>query len=227
MKIAIVEDEIITAMFIKETILDLDYEVVGIFNSYETMSIFLQTNKIDFILMDIKINGEKDGIESACTLQKEYPSLQTIFITSFTDSQTIQKAKKASPIGYITKPINEAAIEAVLMVAENIINKKASECLNDVQISPYNYDLKRQELYHDDKLIKLTENETSCLELLIYNRNNFVNQDIIIEKIWGPESNRMSSLRELIHRLRKKIPHTDIQNISKKGYMLSVSSSNN
>ena len=220
MKIVIVEDEIITALFIKESILDLGYEVVGIFDTHDAIFYFLQTNKVDLVLMDIKINGTKDGIESACTLKKEYPSLQTVFITSFTDSQTIQKAKKVSPLGYITKPINEANIEAILMVADNIINKKTSTCLNHIELSPYIYNSKHQELYHNNKLIKLTENEISCIELLIYNKNHFVNQETIIQKIWGDEDNRMSSLRELIHRLRKKIPLIEIQNISKKGYML-------
>ncbi|WP_455757583.1 response regulator [Sulfurimonas sp.] len=223
MKIAIVEDEILTAMFIQETILDLNYEVVGIFDSHDAISNFLQTDKTDLVLMDIKINGKEDGIKSACTLKQKYPDLQTIFITSFTDSQTIQRAKKVSPLGYITKPINETHIEATLMVADNYINKKSSECLNSVDISPYRYNFKHQELYHDDKLIKLTENEISCIELLIYNKNYFVNQEIIIQKIWGLEDNRISSLRELIYRLRKKIPFIEIQNISKKGYMLSCS----
>ena len=224
MKIIIVEDEILISMFLEDTIKDLsvDNTVLATFDEHTALFGYLENNQVDLIFMDIKINGDKDGIEVACEIKKNYPSIAIVFMTSYKDSSTIQRAKKVSPLGYVTKPILENDIEAILMVAESSNKQNKNECLNKHYIPPYSYDYTSKELYHDYKLIKLTQNEILCLDYLVKNKNNYIKQEELIQKVWGDQSNRLSSLRELMYRLRNKLPLLKIENISKHGYMLVV-----
>jgi len=222
MNIIIVEDEVLIAMFLEETIKELSDENTILASFTEDVSLlnYLKDNSADLIFMDIKIDGDKDGIELACEIKKKWPSISIVFITSYKDSKTIQRAKKVSPLGYLTKPIVESDIEAILMVVESSKQLNIDECLNKHYIPPYSYDYLSKELYHNYTLIKLTRNETSCLEYLVQHKNNYVKQNDLMHHIWGDESNRLSSLRELMSRLRKKLPLLVIENISKLGYML-------
>jgi DNA-binding response OmpR family regulator len=225
MKIAIVEDEVLIAMFLKNCVEDIDsrkYEVLGTFDSYESIFSYLQEDsRIDLVFMDINLNSDKDGIQTACQLKKSYPYIEIVFITSFQDSATIQKAKRVAPLGYITKPIKESNIEAIMMVVDSKLNTNVSECLNVIDIVPYKYNTKSKELHLNSELIHLTKNEIICLETLVDNVNAYVTQDELIKNIWG-DCNRVTSLREVIYRLRNKLTHIEIKNVSKVGYILKL-----
>ena len=226
MKIAIVEDEVLIGLFIKDTVQSVLQEedcVVGIFDSHDALFDFLDAgNSFDLIFMDINIYGDKDGVQTACRLKKEYADIKTVFITSYQSSAMIEKAKSVAPLGYLLKPISEVSIEAMLMVAEAQINESASECLKSVELSSYIYNTKEKHISLNDEQIYLTVNETTCLDTLIKEKNKHIKQETIIKNIWGDENNRVASLREVIFRLRKKLPQLDIQNISKIGYILKV-----
>lgn len=222
MKVAIVEDEAITAMFIEQCLLDADHIVVGMFENSQTLFEFLETkNDLDLIFMDIKINGDKDGIESACEIKSLYPHIKIIFLTSFRDSQTIQSAKAASPIGYLIKPILESELEAVLMVADSGLKNNSKESTFGITIAGYKYNSHLKELYENSVHIPLSFNEVLCFEYLLEHKNTYVSKEELIDIIWNGEKNRLASLRELIYRLRRKLPNLQIKSAAKIGYILS------
>ncbi len=222
MKILIVEDEVLTAMFLQDTVNELlgENTVSNVFDEYQTLFNYLVDNTIDLIFMDIKLSGEKDGIEIAYEVKKFYPSISIVFITAFKDSRTIQRAKDVAPLGYLIKPIIEHDIEAILMVADSFLSQKKEKTQYIHSLTPYTYNIMSKELYHKNIPISLTTNEAICLESLLENKNNYVKQEKLIKSIWIDETNRLASLRELVYRLRKKLSLLEIKNISKQGYML-------
>lgn len=224
MKVAIVEDEAITAMFIEQCLLDAEHIVAGMFENAQSLFEFLDTNhSLDLIFMDIKINGDKDGIESACEIKSLYPHIQIIFLTSFRDSQTIQSAKAAKPIGYLIKPILESELEAVLMVTESTLQNSSQDKEAEtfrINVAGYKYNPQLKEVYQNGVCIPLSFNEVVCFEYLLENKNSYVSQDKLIAIIWNGEKNRLASLRELIYRLRRKLPNLQIKSAAKIGYIL-------
>ena len=64
-KILVVEDENIIALEIMKRLVSLDYEVEGLVNKGNQAVEFVKNNEVDLILMDIKLQGEIDGIEAA------------------------------------------------------------------------------------------------------------------------------------------------------------------
>lgn len=107
-KILIVEDERIVAEDIKIRLTSMGYQVVGISVTGENAIAQAREKHPDFILMDIKLKGEMDGIEAARTISDEL-AIPFSFMTANADEATVQKAKLVRPMGYMLKPIDNNA----------------------------------------------------------------------------------------------------------------------
>jgi len=102
-KIFIVEDESIVSLEIQSRIKHLGYSVSGTAASGDDAIRKVIDLRPDLILMDIRIKGEMDGIETAAEIKKIY-EVPIIFLTAYADPATIQRAKITDPFGYIIKP---------------------------------------------------------------------------------------------------------------------------
>ena len=115
-KILIVEDERIIAEDIKSCLLNFDYEVLEIVSNGEDAIVSTALLKPDLILMDIKIEGSLDGIQTAKRILKSH-DLPIVYLTANADEATVERAKETKPYGYLTKPFEEAELYATLQVA--------------------------------------------------------------------------------------------------------------
>jgi len=223
--VVIIEDEGIMGLFLEENLKELNYNVLATFSEANSFYNFLNqnNNNIDIVLMDILISGAIDGIEAGRYLKTRYPHILLIFISSYKDSETINLASEVNPHAYLVKPINKHDLEASLSVVKkfkkDIPKKKIEE--NIIEISSYKYNKKEKSIYIDDLAVKLSLKEKICLELLITNKNNIVPIEALITQVWmGEDNNGINSLRELIYRLRKKLPNLNIKSSQGLGYIL-------
>ncbi|MBK6275892.1 MAG: response regulator [Saprospirales bacterium] len=116
MKILIVEDEPLIAEDIAEILQKNEFVVTNIAYSKEFALSELSTNLPDMALLDINLNNKMDGIEIAQIIQANY-QIPFIFITSYSDKNTLEKAKLTEPSGYIVKPFNEASLCSSIEIA--------------------------------------------------------------------------------------------------------------
>lgn len=114
-KILIVEDELIIAREIKRTIQRLGYETLEPASTAEEALLAIETQKPDLVLMDIHIDGELDGIETA-NLVRTLHQIPVIFLTAFSDEATIERAKTAEPYGFIVKPFDERDLKTTIEI---------------------------------------------------------------------------------------------------------------
>ncbi|PWR69834.1 response regulator [Methanospirillum lacunae] len=105
-RIIIVEDELIISLEIKETLRRLGYEVVARVISGEDAIEKAGELKPDLILMDIRLEGEMDGITAAKRIIDLY-DIPIIFLTGQSDEATLKRAIEISPSGYLVKPFND------------------------------------------------------------------------------------------------------------------------
>ena len=217
MNILIVEDEFLTSKFIQESLYGLGFSSVFIVDNAVDANIEIKEKNIDLIFMDINIKGPKDGLQLASEISKRY-NIKIIFITSYQDTQTIQEASFSTPLGYLIKPIIRADIESIMMISKNFFNyhEKESVCFN---IDNYKYDKVNNILYENDKVITLSKLENKAIEIFVKYFNTPISNEMLISYLWKEEKNN-SSLRELISRLRKKVPNLKIRNHSNIGYVL-------
>jgi two-component system response regulator AtoC len=115
-RILIVEDERITAEDLRETLTDLGYVVTASVSNGADAIAHAAENAPDLALMDVRIQGNMDGTETARILRERF-SIPVIYLTAHADSSTITRAKDAEPLGYITKPFQEAALHASIEIA--------------------------------------------------------------------------------------------------------------
>lgn len=112
-KIFIVEDDMIIQMFIERILSNLGLTIIGEARTGDEVIEFLKTQQPDFILMDIGLAGNKDGIETAQIINQSY-DIPIIFLTGNSDKPTLERAKKTNPIGFINKPIDETSLKSVM-----------------------------------------------------------------------------------------------------------------
>ncbi len=102
-KILIVEDESIVALNIKNRLEELGYAVVAMLNSGEAALQVVANNRPDLVLMDIKLKGTVDGIEAAALIRSRF-QIPVVYLTAYSDEETVDRAKFTEPYGYILKP---------------------------------------------------------------------------------------------------------------------------
>lgn len=103
--VLIVEDEPLIADDIAMTLKGNGFSVVGPVDNAEDATQALTKAKLNLVLLDIHIKGGKDGITLASEVKRH--KLPFIFITSFYDRETLDRAKATEPQGYIVKPFDE------------------------------------------------------------------------------------------------------------------------
>ncbi len=116
MNILVVEDESIVAKDIQVCLRKLGYNVVGVVSSGEEAVEKAQEFDLDLVMMDIMLKGEMSGIEAADIIRKK-KSIPVIFLTAYTDRNTVDKAKETEPYGYIIKPFKEIDIQTAIEIA--------------------------------------------------------------------------------------------------------------
>ena len=102
--ILIVEDEMVIALNLKMQLENMLYNVLGITNSGENAIKKLDDVKPDLILMDHTLKGELDGIQTTEIIYQKY-KIPVLYITAQNDQSTMEKIKKSSAMGVLTKPL--------------------------------------------------------------------------------------------------------------------------
>lgn len=128
MNVLIVEDEHIIARDLSRIMKKFGYKVADVLASGEeviTRAIELNPN---LILMDIKLEGKMTGIEAADEI-KNILDVPIIFITAYTDPESVNRAKLAEPFAYVVKPFDEKLLQTTIEIAvhKHQISKKLRE----------------------------------------------------------------------------------------------------
>lgn len=115
-QILVVEDESIIGMEIQARLTKLGYRTPHLVHSgLEAIKIASESHP-NLVLMDISLQGEMDGIEAAHIIADRY-DIPIIFLTANTDESTFQRAKIASPFGYLLKPFEERQLHSAIEIA--------------------------------------------------------------------------------------------------------------
>lgn len=115
-KILVVEDEAIVALSLVESLKRLGYTPSGPVSSGESALKEAEKERPDLVLMDIRIKGELDGIETAAKMTERF-SLPVIYLTAYTDDATLSRAQLTEPHGYLVKPYQERELRSAIEIA--------------------------------------------------------------------------------------------------------------
>lgn len=114
--ILIVEDDAIVASQLQRTLHKMDYASVGpVATGEEAVELALRALP-DCILMDIKLKGELTGIETADRIHKT-TEIPVIYLTAYADQETIERSKDSHTYGFLTKPVRDKELGAMIETA--------------------------------------------------------------------------------------------------------------
>jgi len=123
-QILVVEDEPFIARDISDFLKEGGYQVQRICYNAAAARQSLAKQLPHLCVIDVNLGKGDDGITLARQIQDTW-NLPFIFVTSYTDSHTIERAKKTMPYGYISKPIQFASLKSTIEIAlHNFQNRK-------------------------------------------------------------------------------------------------------
>lgn len=166
--VLIVEDELVTANALSDVLTDLGYAVLDIADSSDGAISSINRQQPDVILMDIKLRGSDSGIIAANEIHK-IAAIPIIYLTAFSDPETLERAIATSPYGYLTKPLRYTEVNVSIMLA---LKKHHEEKLLQEALD------KEKELHIlKSRLLAMVSHEfstpMSVIRLLIWKLQNF------------------------------------------------------
>ena len=227
--ILIVEDEIVLAMALEVSLNKMGFNVSGI-ETIPSKAILHAQNKFpDIVLMDINLNNTQSGIDVANIIWNRF-KIPIIFLTSYTNDKTINKALECEPYGYLIKPCRDEELKATINTAlhkHRYFFKRKNELVKNDSSFLYlednlKFDKTNCTLYKNSELIKLTKNEKKLFNLIANTTNYTASFENIFAYIWREDIYDLGKLRTLIYRLKLKTKTNLFENIFEQGYKLRV-----
>lgn len=115
-KILIVEDEGIAALDLQQSLRNMGYIVTEVAATGEEAVKAAKELQPDLVLMDIRLQGEVDGTKAAEIIHGLF-GIPIIYLTAYTDEDTLLRAMSAQPYGYIVKPFKERELHTAIKMA--------------------------------------------------------------------------------------------------------------
>lgn len=115
-RVMVVEDERIVALNLKQRLAKLGYDISTMATLGKQALEQIESNRPDIVLMDINIEGQIDGIETASRIPEEY-HIPIIYLTAYSEQATLERARATKPYGFLLKPFSERELHATIQMA--------------------------------------------------------------------------------------------------------------
>jgi DNA-binding response OmpR family regulator len=112
----IVEDEFLIAEELRERLSRLGFSVIAMVDSADEGVAIAIRERPDLVLMDIRLRGEKDGIQAAQEI-REQVDLPIVYVTAYSDKLTVNRVKNTEHDGFLLKPFHRYELQSTIEVA--------------------------------------------------------------------------------------------------------------
>jgi signal transduction histidine kinase len=208
--ILVVEDEEITALDIKNRLQDLGYLVPAAASSGEEAIFLANKLKPNLVLMDIILKKEMDGIVAAQHISTQH-HIPVVFLTAYSDEDTLNRAKLSAPYGYITKPFETKDLQVAVTLAlfkhqlelksaaetNRLKNEFLANMTHEIR-TPLNGIIGFTELLYNDQIDKTTVKQKEVLQNVLSSSHSLLHLLSDILEFTEAQSSRMKFNPELV-----------------------------
>ena len=217
--ILIVDDEQNMRQLIDLVLVNAGFYTVHAANGTEAYQVISQQT-IDLVLLDVMMPGE-NGFEVCQAIQAMTP-VPVIFLTARDASEDKVKGLMLGGDDYIVKPF---AIEELLARIRSILRRvKPNEQKDVLVVRNLEIDAGAYEVTFEGQKLELTRKEYDLLKLLVENSNHVCTRDVILENVWGFETEVETNVVDVyIRHLRSKLQTEDspyIETVRGVGYVV-------
>lgn len=177
-------------------------------------------DRFDIYLLDVKL-PTSNGFEFLKQLRDSGDKTPAIFITSYSDKNSLKEGFLSGADDYIKKPFDLE--ELWLRVQANISRNRGSSD-KEIQINDdFKLNIERKNLTCKGKEIVINLKDFELLHLFLINRGQVVTKEMIEDRLWGTSSKANSgSIRVYINNLKKVLGKETISNIRGIGYRFEI-----
>jgi DNA-binding response OmpR family regulator len=171
----------------------------------------------DIVITDIKM-PKINGLELVKMIRLKDAETPIVVTSAYTDQDFLMELIKLSLVEYLVKPVKERDLSRVLAACAQRLyqdHRTLTSITDTLQ-----YDLENKLFIHGDERILLTHKEIEIVELLLSHQGNLVTKQQIEETIYIYEEAPPSALKNLVFKLRKKLPEEIIETVGKLGYVI-------
>ncbi|MCP4969630.1 MAG: response regulator [Arcobacter sp.] len=192
-------------------------------DGYEALNIY-KNYKPDVLLLDITMD-KLSGLDLIKKVRKYDNDTPIIILSAHSDKEYLFQAVKLNLVDYLVKPISRNDFRSIIeSTIYNLDSIKSDNKNNRIIISKDTYwDKKIRMFFYKNKVLDLTKNERMLFELFLNRKNQIVKPIDISSYVWSEvEHDNLNdgSIRNLVKRLRKKLPVDIIKSIYGSGYIL-------
>jgi DNA-binding NarL/FixJ family response regulator len=134
-KVLVVENEVIIADNLCDTLRTLGYDVLDPALSYEMAIESFKKEDIDIAILDIQLGGGKTGIDVARHVKELY-DIPFIYLSSHSDTKTLEMAKSTMPYAYLVKPFSAPDVLTAIEIALNNYNRYHDGAIQNTESIP-------------------------------------------------------------------------------------------
>lgn len=211
--VLIVEDEELTAENVRESLEEAGYTITGVVDNGAEAVKLLDKHRPDLVIMDIGLQGDMDGISTSRQMRKIHKA-GIIYLTGNDSEEVLDQAALTDHYAYLLKPLDEKSLLVSVTIAMAKRRNLLSGNSKKVCIGDYCFDHETMTMYRDGKPENLGKNEVRMIELLIQNIGRTIPHENVKVHVWGTAEKSDSAMRELIHRVRKKLDGLKIHTIT-------------
>ena len=222
MKILIVEDDESLALAIAQILNEQKYQTEIAYNGEDGLDYALHDN-YDLILLDIML-PKLDGFSLVKKLRQNKNNSPIMMLTAKDDIHSKITGLDSGADDYITKPFVKEELLARIRANER---RQGDVIINTLSFCDLNLDLDTAILSCNTKSIQLSFKEFSILKILLVHPNLVISKEVLIDKVWGNESEaEANNVEAYISFLRKKFQFigtkVSINTLRRLGYRLEV-----
>jgi len=210
MKIFLLEDDYLLNKAINQYLASKGFTVSSFYNGNEAIAAI--TDDYDLMILDIDI-PQLNGIAVMQEIRKLYPRKPVIMISATIDIDMISQAYEKGCNDYMKKPFDIRELELKIRT----FSKTTTNAI--ALVDGLEYTLSDQRLVHHSREVALTSMEKKLLHLLVENKGRTISMELLERGIWGMDGDSVH-LRQLVARLRKKLPENTIENRTGSGYCI-------
>jgi len=210
--ILLLEDDLLFGETLQDFLEESDCIVRHCRNGEEALEM-TYSNRFDLYLLDINV-PLVDGLTLLNELRAANDLTPAIYLTSYTDKETLTKAFENGADDYLKKPFDMDE----LMLRINALMRR-SKGKNRLCVKELCVDDKHKRVTYKDKEIRLAAKEYQLLKLFLNNVDEVVTKEMILESLWNSsESVSDGAIRVYINRLKQELSDFSIENIRGVGY---------
>ncbi|MBQ9412173.1 MAG: response regulator transcription factor [Oscillospiraceae bacterium] len=221
MKILIVEDEVLLADTIKTMLEAKGYEAEAVYDG-ESGRDYAETGVYDLLILDVMM-PKMDGYAVARQVRASRVGTPILMLTAKSSLEDRVEGLDSGADYYLTKPFDSRE----LLACVNALLRRQGNQVDALSLGNTDLDLAACTLSCGEKSVRLSAREFDVMRYLLQNRNRVLSKEMILEKVWGFESNAVENHVEVyVGFLRKKLAsigsNVRIEAIRRLGYHLEV-----